>query len=418
MSTPPPRLTRFGLRFVALLAAAAAGYSLHVLHGVQDAAVSLERGDKPVAAADVPAEGAGDITQAAIGLAENSSRENGFGPALGPAGDARMPGEFEHVDALLLGVNELIEYHPETLVAIVKALDGGTAIVALLSKPEQEQRTLDLLKSHGIATDRIRFFIWPAESMWVQDFGPQVVLGDDVRVVDFEYAVPGREIENQLPMAFAATFGMKVAHCHLVMEGGSFLSNGRGLCISSTRMIDQNQTRGYDLQAIGRILHDDFGFERWAYVPPLVGESTGHLDLFLTLGGPSTVLLAAYDPAEDHDNARRMDENARVLAEQLIIDGQPLEIIRIRQPAARDGCWRSYTNVIYGNGVVIVPQFPDTCPELDRGALDVYRRVFPDRRVVGVDTSKIIHKRGGLHCLSLSIPRLPSEPRRDTAAIR
>lgn len=149
----------------------------------------------------------------------------GFGPTLETAEAARMPAEFEPIDALMLGVNELIEYHPETLAEIVAALDGDTGIVALVSQPDQEQRTLDLLRDRGIANDGIRFFTWPAESMWVQDFGPQ--------------------------------------------------------------------------------------------------------------------------------------------------------------------------------------QFPNTCPDLDREALEVYRRVFPDRRIVGIDVSKIIGKRGGLHCLSLSIPRLP-----------
>ena len=337
---------------------------------------------------------------------------HGFGPAMDAGKPGRMPGEFEEIDALMLGVNELVEYHPDTLVEIVAALDGQTRIVALISKPEQEERTLELLRSRGLSTDTISFFLWPAESMWVQDFGPQVVVDGEPRVIDFEYEVPGREVENQLPMAFAATFGMKIAHCHLAMEGGSYLSNGRGLCISSTSLIDQNKARGHDLQAIGRLLNGHFGFEKWSYVLPIIGETTGHLDLFLTVGGPSTVLLASYDPDEDRDNAERMDANADVLAGIVTGDGRPLEIIRVRQPAARDGCWRSYTNVIFANGVVIVPQFPDFSPELDREALANYRRAFPDRRVVGIDSSRIVTKRGGLHCLSLSIPSLPEQPRR------
>jgi agmatine deiminase len=232
------------------------------------------------------------------------------------------------------------------------------------------------------------------------------VLGEEPRVVDSEYTVPGRETENQLPMAFAATFGAKIAHSHLALEGGNLLSNGQGVCISSSTIIDQNLPRGHDLQAIGRRLNSTFGFTRWVYLKPLIGESTGHVDLFLTVGGTNKVILASYDPDQDRANAELMNENARLLADGLGGDGQTLEIIRIRQPTARDGRWLSYTNVIYANGVVLVPQYPDTCPDLDRQALDVYRRAFPDRRIVGIDTSKIATKRGGLHCLSLAIPRL------------
>lgn len=319
-----------------------------------------------------------------------------------------MPGEFEKKDALLLGVNELLEYHPETLVEIVAALAGQTRIIALISKPEQEQQALDLLHSRELETDTISFFLWPAASMWVQDFGPRIVVDGEPHVVDFEYRVSDREVENQLPMAFAATFGMKIAHCHLVMEGGNCLSNGRGLCISSTTLADQNQERGHDLHAVGRMLNRYFGFRKWSYILPIIGETTGHIDLFLNIGGPHMAFLAAYDPEEDRENAARMDANAGTLSEIITEDGRPLEIIRIPQPAARDGFWRSYTNVIYGNDVVIVPQFPDFSPELDRQALEIYSRAFPERRVVGIDSSKIVTKRGGLHCLALSIPSMPA----------
>lgn len=348
---------------------------------------------------------------AAVGGGANDRAGDGFGPALGDAQNGRMPGEFEPIDAIMLGINELLEFHPETLVEIVAALDGRTGVIGLVSHPDQERRALDLFESRGVATDRFVFFLWPAQSMWVHDFGPQQVVGEDVRIMDFEYAVTGREIDNQLPIAFAATFGMKVDHCHLTMEGGNLLSNGRGLCFSSNRLIEQNEHRGLDIQGVGRILNTAFGFQRWVYLMPLIGETTGHLDLFLTVAGPSTVLLASYDPAEDPDNAAQMDKNARTLASVVMPDGRPLEIIRIRQPAARDGCWWSYTNVIFGNGVVLVPQFPDAFPELDREAIAVYKRAFPDRRIVGIDTSSIIKKRGGLHCVSLSIPRVPGLPR-------
>lgn len=334
--------------------------------------------------------------------------QHGFGPAVDDGSPGRVPGEFEKKDALLLGVNELLEYHPETLVEIVTALAGQTKIIGLISKPEQEQQTLDLLHSRELETDTIRFFLWPAASMWVQDFGPRIVVTGEPHVVDFDYDVSDREVENQLPMAFAATFDMKVAHCHLVMEGGNCLSNGRGLCISSTTLVDQNRQRGHDLQAIGRMLNRYFGFQKWTYILPIIGETTGHIDLFLNIGGPHTIFLASYDPKEDRDNAARMDANAGTLAEIITEDGRPLEIIRIPQPAARDDVWRSYTNVVYGNDVVLVPQFPDFSPELDRQALEIYRRAFSERRVVGIDASKIVTKRGGLHCLALSISKMPA----------
>jgi agmatine/peptidylarginine deiminase len=76
-------------------------------------------------------------------------------------------------------------------------------------------------------------------------------------------------------------------------------------------------------------------------------------------------------------------------------------------PSRRDGLWRTYTNVIYANGMVLVPQYPDYCPDLDARALEVYRKLLPDWQVVGIDASSIIQKRGSLHCISLNVPFLP-----------
>lgn len=333
---------------------------------------------------------------------------NGFGPALGGSEGARMPAEFEHHDALMLGFNELVEFHPQTLVDIVRAIEGRMTILGLISRPEQEPATLDLLKSHGVATDHVRFFLWPAISMWVQDFGPQELVNGHPRVIDFDYHHAGRDAENQLPMAFAATYGMKIAHCKLTLEGGDFLSNGRGWCVSSAAMIDlNNKIRQYDVPTIARILKDDFRFSNWTYLMPLEGEPTGHLDMFLTIADPTTVVMASFDPEDDPVNAARMDGNASELS-AVRLDGTPLRIVRIPFPAARDGVWRSYTNVIYANGVVLVPQYPGHSPDLDRRALEIYRDVLPTWKVVGIDASALVAKRGSLHCLSLNLPVMPA----------
>lgn len=338
--------------------------------------------------------------------AKSTKATKGFGPALDAAEGARIPGEFEHQEAVMLGFNELIELHPQTLVDIVRAIDGRKKIVGLISRPEQEQLALGLLKMNGLKTEHVSFFLWPAASMWVQDFGPQQLVNGDVRIIDFAYHHPGRDAEDELPMAFAATYGMKIAHSKLTLEGGNFLSNGRGLCISSAALIEQNQVRQYDIPTIGRILKSDFRFSQWSYLMPIVGESTGHLDMFLTIANPSTVVLASFDPKEDSVNATRMDDNAKALS-SIQVEGKPLRIVRIPSPSSHDGKWRTYTNVIYANGVLLVPQYPDFSPELDRRALEVYRETLPDWKIVGIDASKLIQQRGSLHCLSLNLPIMP-----------
>ena len=330
-----------------------------------------------------------------------------FGAVIDPPQSGRLFAEFEEQDAIILGFNELIQFHHQTLVDLVRAINGRVQIIGLISSPDQEQQVRNLLSQHEVSAESIEFFFWPAVSMWVQDYGPLFLVGDEMRVIDFCYGFPDREAEDQTALAFAATYGMKIANSRLTMEGGNLLSNGQGFCVTSSVLIEQNANRGYDFQKIASILKSDFRMNQWSYLLPLEGEATGHVDMYLTFVDPTTVVLGEYAGADDAKNALRLEKNREILASVRLEEDKALKIVRMPMPSRRDGLWRTYTNVIYANGMVLVPQYPDYCPDLDARALEVYRKLLPDWQVVGIDASSIIQKRGSLHCISLNVPFLP-----------
>ncbi len=341
-------------------------------------------------------------------VAAKRSPERTFGAVIDKPQSGRLYAEFEHQDALMLGFNELVQYHPQTLVDIVRAINGRLEIIGLINDPKQEQQVLDLLTKNGVSTSNVEFFFWPAVSMWVQDFGPMFLVDDqDMRIVDFCYGFTNRDGENQIPVVFAAKYGLKIANSKLTMEGGNLLTNGRGDCFTTSIIVEDNATRGYDLTQIGSILKTDFRMSNWTLLPPLAGEATGHIDMFFTIVDPTTVVLGKYNGADDATNTLRLEKSAEILS-AIRINDQPMKVVRIPMPSRHDDKWRTYTNVIYANGLLLVPQFPDYCPELDAQALEIYRKLRPDWEVVGINTSTLIAKRGGLHCVSLNIPRLPN----------
>jgi agmatine/peptidylarginine deiminase len=73
-------------------------------------------------------------------------------------------------------------------------------------------------------------------------------------------------------------------------------------------------------------------------------------------------------------------------------------------PDHDDGFWRTYTNLIFANKVVLVPVYPAYCPELDEIALALYRRLLPDRRIIGIDASELIKMNGALRCITMNVP--------------
>jgi agmatine deiminase len=326
--------------------------------------------------------------------------------------EGRIRGEFEHQAALILGVNELVQYHPQTLAQIVEALHDRIKILGVVANDEQRAQTLSLLREHRLSEDSIDFFHWPVEAMWVRDYAPFFLVGDHVTAVDFTYPEQNRDLEDNFGMAFAATFRLHFDHCHLTLEGGNLTTNGDGLCVSTTKLALKNGERGYDIERIGSLLAEHFHFKRWVRLKPLDDEPTGHTDMFLTFTGTNKAIVGYYSSKDDPVNAQILDDNAAVLQGEATKDG-PMQVIRVPMPSHGDANWRTYTNVIYANGVVLVPQYPDTDPDFDKVALRVFSEALPDWKVVGIDCSKLITKRGALHCISRQVPSLAVSPSAD-----
>lgn len=117
-----------------------------------------------------------------------------------------------------------------------------------------------------------------------------------------------------------------------------------------------------------------------------------------------TVLTVIEDNKED-DNYEILQTNLRQLKEMKLLDGRPLNIIELPMPdpVYCDGqrLPASYANFYIANKSVIVPTY--NC-EKDQIALDIIQKCFPERKVVGIDSTDIIWGLGSFHCLSQQEP--------------
>ena len=88
-----------------------------------------------------------------------------------------------------------------------------------------------------------------------------------------------------------------------------------------------------------------------------------------------------------------------------LLNGEKLNIIKLPMPDAVycDGqrLPASYANFYIANKSVIVPTYRCDKDEL---ALETIQKCFPDREVVGIDSTDIIWGLGSFHCLSQQEP--------------
>jgi len=318
-----------------------------------------------------------------------------------------MPGEFDPQDILCLGGEGLVDLDKDLAAAILCAVAPEVRVAVLVGSPEGQATVDRLLAANGLTDERVRPIRLTGVSLWVRDFGPVTVTDTLGRrsLVEFHSAARrGNRMDDDAPPFLARILDLALLGNALELEGGDLVTNGRGLGVLSSRVAEGNA--GYpDMSApdIARTVASVLGFENVVLVQSLAGEGSGHVDRFCNFVAPDLALVGRFAPGVESSNAARLDQIAKDLAGLPTLDG-PLRVERIVQPDPADGFWRSYTTAVFANGVVLVPTYPDYCPELDAEALATYRRLLPDRQVVGLDASRLIRSHGTLRDVTLNIP--------------
>ena len=86
-------------------------------------------------------------------------------------------------------------------------------------------------------------------------------------------------------------------------------------------------------------------------------------------------------------------------------DGRPLRVLTLPmpEPVYYDGqrLPASYANFYIANGVVLVPVFGD--PH-DAAAVRTLQEVFPQRRIVGIQSRELVWGLGAFHCVTQQQP--------------
>ena len=318
----------------------------------------------------------------------------------------RVPGEFEPHEYLLMAVSG-DHVHSKTIARIIREIGGSIQPIVLAGDAFDRHQLLQDLDEYGVDTDEVTILCIEHDSKWCRDFGPTSLISrHEVRLLDWTYS-DERKLDDDVSMQLAAISRTRVQFTPLSFEGGNLLSNGNGLVITSEKLVFQNLDHGA-LQTADE-LKKQLGADQLLVLEPLIGEGTAHVDMFATFTSPTTIVVGSYDPEVDPDNAGILDRNAQALSKVLTRHGR-LNVVRIPMGSREGDCWRTYTNCIFANGVLVVPTYGDyDDSEVMKQVLDTYRELLPGWKVTTVDSQSLIGDGGALRCASLGISRLNIE---------
>ena len=195
---------------------------------------------------------------------------------------------------------------------------------------------------------------------------------------------------------------------YYVLEGGSIESDGAGTLMTTSQcLLSPNRNEHLTQPQVEEFLKSSFGVERvlWINHGYLAGDDTdSHVDTLARFCDVDTIAyVQCDDKTDEHYASLKLME--RELKSFKTLEGNPYRLIPLPMADARyEGEQRlpaTYANFLIVNGALLVPTYRS--PK-DEQALSALREAFPDREVVGVDCSALIHQHGSLHCVTMQLP--------------
>lgn len=266
--------------------------------------------------------------------------------------------------------------------------------------------------------NKVEFFFHATNDAWCRDHGPAFLINPNANVkkviVDWNYNAwgnkyPPYDLDDIIPSLIAKEYGIPVYHPGIIMEGGSVDFNGKGTLITSTAcLLNPNRNPQLNQQQIEDYLYSYYGVEQVLWVGEgIVGDDTdGHIDDTVRFVNEDTVITVIEENKKD-ENYQLLQDNLKQLQQMRLLNGKALNIVELLMPdeliyeGQRLPC--SYANFYIANGLVVVPTFRS---EKDDKALQTIQSCFPERKVVGIDSTDIIWGLGSFHCLSQQEPEV------------
>jgi len=282
--------------------------------------------------------------------------------------------------------------------------------VTVIVNPGETDRIRRLIPV-AASTHPVDFLELPHNDSWIRDSGPTILRSPDGHLAGINWqfnAWGGKyspwDLDDALAPAILDHYGVRRFDAPLVMEGGSFHTDGEGTLLTTEEcLLHPNRNPALTREQIERYLRQYLGVAKVIWLKRgLAGDETdGHVDNIACFAAPGKVLIQVCDDPAD-DNAEITRNNLAILARATDAMGRRLEIVPIRQPPRQDEDGQrltlSYLNFYFVNDGIILPVFGGATGETDEKACATLAGLYPGRRIRRINGLGIISEGGNVHC--------------------
>ena len=337
----------------------------------------------------------------------------------------RMPAEWEPHSATWL----TWPHNPETwpgqdmakieavYLQMVEALAKGETVHLLVNQESDVLKLKKFMKSNALNNQNIIIYTIPTNDAWIRDYGPNFLVREtapgkwEVSANLWKFDSWGRkyewDLDDRVGAAIMDLLGISRFEPGIVLEGGAIEVNGRGLCITTEQcLLNPNRNGGLDKAEMESYLKRYLGIREiiWCQGNIEGDDTDGHIDNLVRFVNPDTVLCAWEEDVSDPNHAC-LQENLKILESFRDESGKPLTVVRLPMPghiAGDEGRLpASYANFYIGNRVVLMPTYNHPNDEVAESLL---KRLFSDRKIVGIPCETFVLGLGAIHCVTQQQP--------------
>lgn len=336
----------------------------------------------------------------------------------------RMPAEWEKQEAVWLSwphnreswPGKMLEEVRNAYAQFVKAVHSGQKVKILVDDTISCNNAKSKLRRAGVELHKIIFYKIKTKDAWIRDYGPTFIIGvreKKLAMVKWIFNAWGNKYEdlkedNKVPYGMNRIMNLPVLEAGIVLEGGSIEVNGSGTLLATEQcLLNKNRNPGLSRDKIEQCLKTYLNVSNILWLGKgIAGDDTdGHIDDIARFAGPNTV-LSCFEEDKSDENYKILNENYRLLRNMKDENGNKLNVVKLPMPGRVEingiRVPASYANFYIGNEAVAVPVFSH---KNDSKALGIIQKLFPGRKVVGINCRAMAYGFGALHCLSQQEPK-------------
>jgi agmatine deiminase len=354
-----------------------------------------------------------------------------------PAADGFwMPAEFEpHAGCWLLwperpdNWREAARPAQHAFAAVAAAIAGFEPVTVGVSASEY-------LVARSLLDPRIRVLEISHDDCWMRDVGPTFVVDrrGAVRGVDWHFNAWGGlqgglyfpwDQDDLVARKVLEIEGRERYRAPVINEGGAIHVDGEGTALVTEEcLLNINRNPLLNRERVEAYLREYLSVSRiiWLDKGVFNDETDGHIDNLACFVRPGEICLTWTDDKRDPQYAISLDAWER-LHDERDAQGRRLKVTKLPMPGPltlsakeasgiipRDGTKPreagerlagSYVNFYIANGGIVMPLLD---PRTDRAAVARVKKLFPERRVLGVPAREVLLGGGNIHCITQQVP--------------